>query len=83
MLLVVCITLSCEGEVLRQPFPPFNDSHYISEGFRLSEWIITEDMARPNMCEPKDDLYNWLPIHDKVMMNWCNTMINYGHVLDF
>jgi len=34
------------------------------------------------MCEPKDDLYHWLPIHDKVMMNWWNTVINYAYVLD-
>ena len=39
-------------------------------------------MARSNMCEPKDDLYHWLPIRDKVMMNWWNTVINYVHVLD-
>jgi hypothetical protein len=70
MLLFVCITLSCEGKVLWQPYPAYNDFHYICEGFRLSEWIILEDMAGSNMCEPKDDLYHWLPTHDKVMMDW-------------
>ena len=80
ILRIICITLSSERIVLRQPYPTSSDSHNTSEGFRLPEWKSNsqlEDMGGSTMCERKDDLYHRLPLNDNVIVNWRRVMINY------